>query len=167
MNWDAAGAIAETLAALAVLATLIYLARQMKQNTLMLRSQARRQVLEGVTADTERMMSESNFEITFKLLQGESLSDKEEAKYTALALSYFGNLEIQYHEIQDGTLDPMFEKTLRFRLSLLLSNERLRAVWRENRNFLTDEFCAYVDEFIESGLAGVAKSDYWHLDSDF
>ncbi len=33
MNWDAIGAIAELLGAIGVIASLVYLARQMSQNT--------------------------------------------------------------------------------------------------------------------------------------
>jgi hypothetical protein len=41
MNWDAIGAIGELLGALAVCASLIYLALQIKQNTLSLRASAK------------------------------------------------------------------------------------------------------------------------------
>lgn len=41
MNWDAIGAIGEILGALAVFASLIYLAFQIKQNTLSLRASAK------------------------------------------------------------------------------------------------------------------------------
>ena len=41
MNWDAIGAIGEILGALAVFASLIYLALQIKQNTLSLRASAK------------------------------------------------------------------------------------------------------------------------------
>ncbi len=40
MNWDAIGAIAEALGALGVILTLIYLIRQIKQNTAATRSSA-------------------------------------------------------------------------------------------------------------------------------
>jgi hypothetical protein len=41
MNWDAIGAIAETLSAIAVVATLIYLALQIRQNTQVIGSSTR------------------------------------------------------------------------------------------------------------------------------
>ena len=41
MNWDAIGAIGEILGALAVFASLVYLALQIKQNTLSLRASAK------------------------------------------------------------------------------------------------------------------------------
>ena len=40
MNWDAIGAIAETLGAVGVIASLVYLATQIRQNTSTVRSSA-------------------------------------------------------------------------------------------------------------------------------
>jgi hypothetical protein len=41
MNWDAIAALAEVLGALAVLASLVYLATQIRQNTQMVKSSIR------------------------------------------------------------------------------------------------------------------------------
>ena len=41
INWEAAGAIGEIVGAVAVFATLVYLARQMRQSNELLRTQAR------------------------------------------------------------------------------------------------------------------------------
>ena len=44
MNWEAIGAVGEILGALAVFASLIYLARQIRQNTQMMKSTVRQQL---------------------------------------------------------------------------------------------------------------------------
>ena len=44
MDWEAIGAVGEVLGALAVLASLIYLARQIRQNTQMMKSTVRQQI---------------------------------------------------------------------------------------------------------------------------
>ena len=50
MNWDALGAIAELLGAVAVLATLFYLARQIRQNRESVESASAETVLSNITA---------------------------------------------------------------------------------------------------------------------
>ena len=45
MNWDAIGAIAELLGAVGVIASLVYLATQMRQNTRAMRASAYQEVL--------------------------------------------------------------------------------------------------------------------------
>ncbi len=52
MNWDAIGAIAELLGAIGVIASLVYLATQIRQNTRSVRS-ATYQGLIGVQRQTE------------------------------------------------------------------------------------------------------------------
>ena len=151
MNWDALSAIGEIVGAIAVVATLIYFSRQMKQNTTMLRSQARRQVLEGVTSDTERvLLNQPLTDVWKKHTRNESLDEKEEFIWFGLFLSFLGNLEIQFHEIRDGSLDPMFEDTLRFRLSTIL-DEQGDEQWASARGYFTQVFQDYVDEQLNDG----------------
>ena len=52
MNWDAIGAIAETLGAVGVIASLVYLATQIRQNTRTVRS-ATYQSLNGVALQSQ------------------------------------------------------------------------------------------------------------------
>ena len=48
MNWDAVGAFAELLGAVGVIATLLYLARQIGQNSLMMRATIKQEQSSGV-----------------------------------------------------------------------------------------------------------------------
>ena len=162
MNWDAIGAVGEILGATAVLATLIYLAGQIRQTNTALRSQSRRQLLEGLTHDVERVLSnDALFDLYMKGTKGEALDEREEAQATALWLSFLGNLEIQFHEIRDGSLDRTFESTLRFRLSTILGGPG-RERWERSRNYLSVEFQSYIDEQLASGLISeFADATYW------
>ena len=71
------------------------------------------------------------------------------------------NLEIQYHELIDGTLDKEFETTLRYRLSTFLTALGLE-YWETIRNFLTPAFQRYVDDQIAGdGVAVHASVSEW------
>ena len=93
--------------------------------------------------------------------RGEALDEREEAQATGLWLSFLGNLEIQFHEIRDGSLDRTFESTLRFRLSTILGGPG-RERWERSRNYLSVEFQSYIDEQLASGLiSDFADATYW------
>ncbi len=166
MNWDAIGAVAEALGAAGVIATLVYLTTQIRQNTTMLRSQSRRQLLEGVTADTERvLLNKDIYDLFMKDRHGGTLSEDEEAKMTTVTLSYLGNLEIQFHELADGSLDPTFQDTLQYRLSTILGGAG-RERWEQSRNFFSREFQSYVDDQLQSGVVDKYPSSLWSMPRD-
>ena len=56
MNWDAIGAIGEIVGALAVLATLIYLAIQVRQNSVLQRAQTHQQLAHDRTLNIQMMI---------------------------------------------------------------------------------------------------------------
>ena len=60
MNWDAIGAIAETIGAIAVLLTLLYLARQMKQSNELMKEQASYNMLQNQLSYYDGMAREPN-----------------------------------------------------------------------------------------------------------
>ncbi len=158
MNWDAIGAIGELVGAAAVVLTLIYLSRQMGQNTQMLKSQSRRQVLEGLTRDVERVALHPHLTNAWKkYLRNESLNVDEEFEMYALFTSFLGNLEIQFHEVQDGSLNSEFAQTLEFRLQTLL-DEKGQTFWDQSRGYFTETFQNHIDDLISKGDAEAIKA---------
>ena len=141
------GSIGELLAAIATIGTLIYLALQIRQNTRVVRSQSRRQVVESVARDSERFLDYELY--NFKQPHGE-LTEAERARLSAIALTMFCSLEIVFYEIREGTLDPQFQKTLDYRLFTMFvgGTEFLEL----NRGYLTESFQAYVDDLLAGGL---------------
>ena len=151
MNWDAIGAIGEVAGAIAVVATLFYLAGQMRQNSNMLQAQAKRQVLEGMSTDAERFVSLDAFGLTVNPGKKE-LTPVERARQSVLLLSFMGNLEMQFQGLRDGSLDDEFAETLRYRLYTCLANDNGPELWEANRYFFTKSFQDYVDGQIAGGL---------------
>ena len=58
MNWDAIGAIAELLGAVGVIASLVYLASQIRQNSKLLRSSAASTTTDSVTRISTLMVQD-------------------------------------------------------------------------------------------------------------
>ncbi len=105
MNWDAIGAVGEVVGGVAVIATLLYLAIQIRQNAQSVRNAASLSVNEGL-AEINRRLSE-DAEFTDLWLRGlkdyRGLTDVERARFAAYALDMM-NLAIYVDNIAKTTV---------------------------------------------------------------
>ena len=106
MNWDAIGAVGEILGAAAVVATLIYLARQMRQ-------EARANTAEAMgswLADYNGMVLEilRDPEVAQILRQGltdfEQLSKNDQMRFHAWMVPHLLNAQVLYFQLSDGIM---------------------------------------------------------------
>ncbi len=78
MNWDAIGAVAELLSAIAVLATLVYLSIQIKQNTSSTKAVFRQSVFESQLSLNKVALENSELrKLVFLATSGESLNAEQ------------------------------------------------------------------------------------------
>jgi hypothetical protein len=84
MNWNAVGAIGEILGALAVFISLVYLASQIRANTL----QSRASMAASITVEQSRLLESlgdpSLAKVAMKLVQGEVLDPVERFRFVAI-----------------------------------------------------------------------------------
>lgn len=107
-NWPAIAAIAEAVGALAVVLSLLYVARQVRHNTTQARLDAGSAL---VTRFTEIVESWSRDRTTIELfLRGsasyDTLDQVDQTRYRSLMLGFWRMLEDQYYLHRAGTLDP-------------------------------------------------------------
>lgn len=108
MNWEAMGAIGETVSAVGVIATLGYLALQVRQNSNVTPS-ATRQAISSVQADLGPRMAESPDLRAALASLGEIGIFTTEMDAAIRDSTFFRALmrifENQYHQYEDGTFD--------------------------------------------------------------
>jgi hypothetical protein len=75
MNWDAIGAVGETLGSMAVLATLVYVAAQLKQNSQLAKAQLEHSIMQGFGETRQFMLTHP--EVFAKLRAGIALNEVE------------------------------------------------------------------------------------------
>lgn len=108
MNWDAIGAIAEVCGALAVLATLIYLALQIKQQSEVTRAQVHQQRADSVSQLIAAITNnEENFELVKKIMKSGGLestdfSEDEQFRGRVILAPLRANLENTYNQYKNG-----------------------------------------------------------------
>ena len=146
MNWDAIGALAELLAVIAVLPTLLYLAIQLRQNTLAVRSQTIHSLIQDLTATVQALVeSESLTDLMVRAQEDyDSLSSAERARFSYLLMMIVRRFEGVHFQRQLGFIDVAatagFERSI---LSIIASNP---AWWDKTKPIFSDEFVVYVTQ---------------------
>ena len=150
MDWNAIGAIGEVCGAIAVVITLIYLSRQLRENTKSIRLQSVESTYNDWNAVLRDMQNIDGVGLAYrKALKGEPLSELEEHQLTYLFRRIFNaQAKMQYLE-SIGVSDPFNAESLEIALPHLLNIEFFHHWWPVQRNRYTLRFQQYLDEFIE------------------
>lgn len=148
MNWEAIGAIGETLGAAGVILTLAYLAIQIKQNTRATRSSIRFNITQH---NNERGLfsSEELAGITDKLLNNEPLQNKEFYRLHQSIYGDFQHWQSLYYQYKDKliTKDEWMaqEEFFKIRFGAL---EVYRDYWHIEGKYYSAEFQQRVENIL-------------------
>jgi hypothetical protein len=151
MNWDAIGAIAETLAAAGVIASLIYVGLQMRQNSRLIDQSivaARSGVVHDVNASYFRFyeflaQDAELCDIYQRGIRGEALTEIETGRFESLIIIYVIWMEDADHQHRSGLYfeedetDPIADMAYIHRP--LLSSPIGRQWWSQNAEEFTTE----------------------------
>ena len=147
MNWEALGAIAEFLGAIAVLITLLYLARQIRQNRDSVESASAETVLSNISNALQNAASSS--QVSNVILSGskniEQLTEKERGQFLFWFYSYFRILEQGYHHYLNKNFTSSIWEGHARHAQTLLSNPGVMKYWELRREVFYPEFQEYID----------------------
>ncbi len=148
MNWEAIGAMGEVGGAIAVVATLGYLAAQIRQNTRTMHSATTQEATSTAGNNLILMALDSDFaEIMCRSNDAQPLAASEHLRLTWWYRGVFRNFENQYYQRRQGYLDEVwagFEHTL----SLTCRLPYVRAWWPGNRESYGASFRDFVDGLV-------------------
>jgi len=153
VNWDAIGAIAEALGAAGVIATLAYLAIQIRQNTRSQRTETYGRALDRV-ATLQGRLGESS-ELSDILRRGamdhRSLTPNERVQFTWTFYEMFTGFEFIFHQAQNGALPPEVWNRWHDTLGWWLSLPGVQAWWAARPAPFTPDFSNVVELQIAAG----------------
>ena len=148
MNWDAVGAIGEILGAVMVLATLIYLSIQIRNNTKEVKSENVHRVTDSfnqlnlLVASDERLA-----ELWHRgMANYDDLSDTEQASFGFMQLAAFRIYDSLYYQIQRGTGDEQLWNAELETIRWLFSGPGFRAWWWQQQFGFSPDFQKFIDE---------------------
>jgi hypothetical protein len=150
MNWEAIGAVGEVGGAIAVVITLVYLSRQLRENTNSIKLQSIESTYKDWNESLKDMQSIDGVGSAYaKALKGEARSELEEHQMTYLFRRIF-NAQAKMRYLKSiGVSDPFNSESLEIALPHLLKIEFFRKWWPAQRNRYGAEFQQYLDDFIE------------------
>ena len=151
MNWEALGAIGNLLAAIGVIATLIYLAIQIRQNTKAVRSSSIQNLVHGLSG-TAQAAAENEYMIPLMLKANrgvENLTEEESTRLHFWFIMTFRRFEGVYFQRDLGFVDAaVIEGFERSHISILASKSG-QAWWANAKDIFSSGFVSYVEELLK------------------
>ena len=155
MEWTAIlGNVGEFLGSIAVLATLLYLAMQMRQNTQAMRSTAQREIL--------RILADHDWDITRdpelagmmqRWMSGELPSDPvESARFGCWMRAYTRRMEIVFKEDELGLAGHRAWERLEQFTSTVFRLPGFREFWISDKHMYDPDFARAIDSAVGSEL---------------
>jgi hypothetical protein len=148
LNWDAVSAVAELVAAVAVVASLLYLAAQIRQNTRQSRLTAQQATVHEIGRALQAQAQSREW--ADLLLRGLRDLDALDRVEKTQFLSHIGHIlrvyESAYFHYLGGTLDTRFWQGFERAITDVLSYPGMQTALELRRHHLSDEFGRFLSQ---------------------
>ncbi len=161
MDWTAVGAGAELVGALAVVLSLVYLSRQVQQNTRALRTGNAATVQVNLQQLAHPFITDREAgAIMLRALESDpSLSPPERLSAYGWFFGMLKTGELAYYQYLNGELDPrLWEGTLEFFLAYW-TTPGMRAYWEDRQGAFIPEFRAAMEGWLADPKTSLTPSD--------
>ena len=155
MNWDAVGAIAESVGALGVIFSLIYLALQVRQNTQQVRLSRFQETSSTLQDGFAPIYQPGNIEIWFRGHQRPDELDEQDALIFRMFMErQLYNVQNVIYQHEHGLIDEeVFESTISQMRSLLIDTPGGSSFWKEHRHKYVESMRAALESATRQGAA--------------
>ena len=157
MSWDAIGALAELLGAAGVIATLVYVTIQVRQNTIAVRTSAYQEAVRDQAISMDQLNADADLNRIFYegLKDLSSLDINERRRFATYMTSAVRRLENVLYQTRVGTIDPDGWAGIREHMKFVFMRPGAQEWFSSSKNLFTPE----VVEFIERDLEIAKRSD--------
>jgi hypothetical protein len=146
MNWDAIGAIAEVVAALSVVVSLIYVGFQIRQNTGAVRSATAQAVHDNYAAWYINLSNDAS--LNALLIKGlkdySSLDEIEKARFIDTFMAFSSYSQNAYYQWREGALSPQLWLGWESLIMNLVGTPGGKEFWKERGYTFGDDYRDYV-----------------------
>jgi hypothetical protein len=146
------GAIGEVVGAIGVIATLVYLAIQIRQSTAMARMAALQNIIKGGVEHNRGIAdSESLARIITKGVDDpESLSNDERLRFNANAITLYHHLDAAYQMYECGLLDAESWRGFAYEAAIWIRLPGIRDWFETDKHRLSPGFRKYLEQALET-----------------
>ncbi len=147
MNWEAIGAVGELVGAGAVIASLLYVAAQVRHNSNELRSASADAAVSSIQAWLSPVLtSPDTWDVFWRGSEDiGQLDEKEVPRFIAIAFSFLKTVETLHHKSDLGALDPVLWKGWSAVLHRFAVQPGMRAYWEHRRGTFTPAFWEWLN----------------------
>ncbi len=147
--------LAEIIGVVVVTATLLYLALQVRQGAILMRSESRQAMMNN---DRDVLLAYLDQQDLFDKMAGqEKLSPSEQRRFAALWIANMRNREHEWFQYRDGILDETTWRSYLEIIPIILSSKRHRRWWNKIKVAYDPGFVQMVDLYISER----PESDIW------
>ena len=153
------GALGEFFGSVGVIATLIYLAAQVRQNTKTTRVQATTAAAEMAQNVFLTLATNPDLhQLQTRHLQGDHLNDDEQRRVYALRFAQFSAFENHFVQASEGVLSEDIVRARRERIRGMLSTEPMREWWKDTRQSFANPLQETADQIVSEYEGEASKS---------
>ena len=148
MNWEAISAIGQLVGAVAVVISLIYLARQVRSSARETRRAAMRSTVESLSRLTQQITEHADLADVWSrgIDDFESLHGTDRARFNSYMHASFRTVEDAYYQHLEGHLDPRVWRGLEVVLRELNAAPGVQAWWHSHSHWFGEEFAKYINQ---------------------
>jgi len=153
INWEALGAIANLFAAIGMIATLIYLSIQIRQNTKAVRSSSIQNLVQNFSTTAQAAVeNEYIVPLLLKANAGpDRLTEEERGRLHFWFIMTFRRFEGVYFQRDLGIVDAhVIDGFERSHLAILMSKSA-QAWWANSKGVFNSGFVSYMEDLLEKG----------------
>ncbi|MFC1777152.1 hypothetical protein ACFL3I_07405 [Pseudomonadota bacterium] len=156
-------AFAEIIGAVAVVASLIYLAVQIRQNTEAQRTENYARALERLAAFQSMLSTDSEISIIFSkgLADYSNLATQEKLRFNWVMYEAFGAFEFMFHAARKESIDEEIWSRWSDAIAWYLTFPGVHAWWMSRPLPFTDSYSLFVDSLLKDNPTDVEKTQRW------
>ncbi|RLA41663.1 MAG: hypothetical protein DRR06_15620 [Gammaproteobacteria bacterium] len=150
INWDALGALAEGLGAIAVIMSVLYLATQIRSQT----KEARLSATRELAIETSRLLQAIALDREFSeiyqagLYDYKNLPDNDRMRVSYMFQVYLNLNEQQYFHTQHGSIDEAYLESSERSFKQFFSISGVQEYWHLSKDAYGEGYVSYVDNLI-------------------
>jgi len=137
--------LAEIVGVIFLVASLIYVGRQLQQNTEMMRAESRNSIQHN---HQQEILTPVQYPEIWRGFTGEKLSD-EMIRVNGFLISSLRSREHEWIQYQNGALDKMAWEAFSKAIPLVLSSQHARSWWEATKPIYDAQFARMVDGLLE------------------
>ena len=160
MNLQDLASLAEIVGGFAVLATMVYLVVELRDNTRATRSASASEATSiTVAAYTAIASSTEASGVWYRGMSNPSLlSEAEKVQFILLAHAAMMAFQNTYYLAKEGTLDVEMQSSITENLMTTKNQPGFALYWSQRRAFFMNDFRTYVDELAQDSVSSSASS---------